>query len=245
MEQRTLRHPNRSILAIALSLIAVVCLFGVVLKSNPGQIDIRFIPDHLNTIPDDTGWFIVEVNSTQEIVDPDIEIHTNASIETDYTYWPQTHLIEVFLYPDLSHMDTCIEVEVTISSGPLVASDSALLLVWNWTASELPPVIEKRDVFVYYLASNHPELGINETTVWTPIYNCAGIIVVGHYLFQSDLWEMEVAWHEMIPPSDWVHVYLRQRQDVKPSWAGEIGSWSDVDRVVVEVDPPEEIYRAI
>jgi hypothetical protein len=212
-------------------------------RTNQTQID--FIPDHLNTIRDEIGWFIVEVGDFHGLTEPTIEIQTNVSIEVHYTCWPQTPLIEVFLYPNSTHLEMCIEVKVIIASGPQVASDSALLFVWNRTPSEVSEVLPMRDEFIDHLATNHSEFGINDTTVWTPIYNGAGILIVGHYLFRSDRWEMEVSWHNMIPPGDWVRVYLRQRSDAWPSWAGEIVSWSEVDRVVVEVAPPTEIYRAI
>ncbi|TFG33199.1 hypothetical protein EU527_08605 [Candidatus Thorarchaeota archaeon] len=241
-----MKPSNRLVLGVSLSLIVVVSVLGIVLMSmNSGQLTIEFVPDHLNTIPDDVGWFLVEITTNRELTECDIEIHTNQTVETDYVYWAQTKLIEVFVYPTASNLEQCIEIELTLTSGSMTVKDVALLYVLNWTSCELPYAAEMRDVFVDYLSENCPEFGINETTEWIPIYNTAGILVVTHYLFMSEQWEMEVAWHVMIAPSDWVHVYLRQRCNLEPSWGGEIVSWSTDNKTINEVDPPLEIYRAM
>ncbi len=176
--------------------------------------------------------------------DPEVQIQTNVSMATEYTYWPQTPLLEVFLYPDMMHVDICVEVAVTLQWGSVVVHASALMYVWNWTNSELPMAIEKKDVFVEYLTLNYPEFGINANTSWDSIYNAAGILIVSHYLFRSEMWEMEVAWHVMIPPYDWVQIYLRYRGNITPCWAAEIESWNASTHVIRTITPPEEIYRA-
>jgi hypothetical protein len=100
-----------------------------------------------------------------------------------------------------------------------------------------------RNVFINFLEARHPDYGINGSMTWTPIYNAPGILVVGHYLFLSDCWEMEVAWHTMIPPHDWVRVYIRSRSAIRPSWAGQIESLSSMNYTISETTPPMQIYR--
>ncbi len=214
------------------------------LNTNPDRLAINFIPEHTNSSPGEIGWFLVEIDAVDEISTYDIAIQTNVSIETDYKYWPQTPLMEVFVYPNSSHIDMCIEVEVSFTSGELVAHDTAYLYVLNWTFEGVSEVIEKRDVFIHYLETTYPELGINSSTSWTPIHNGVGILIVGHYLFKSTNWEMEIAWHVMIAPHDWVEIYLRPRAEIQPSWAGKIDSWSTDNQTVLEMEPPSEIYRA-
>lgn len=241
-----MKSSNRLVLGVSLSLIVIVGVLGFTLLSmNSNPLKVEFVPEHLNTIPNDVGWFLVKITTSEELSDSEIEIHTNATVDTDYTFWPVTKLIEVFIYPTESNIDQCIEIELTFNCNSLIAKDTAFAYVWNWTSEEVSYASGMRDVFVNYLAEDNPEFGINETTVWTPIYNTAGIIIVTHYLFQSEQWEMEVAWHVMIAPSDWVHVYLRQRCDLEPSWGGEISSWSTDNETVIEVDPPIEIWRAM
>lgn len=237
---------NRSIRVLVVSaLLLVVCMssLAVILFMNSQRVSISFVPERANTTPGETGWFLVEIEASRDIVTYEVAIETNASVDTDYTYWPDTPLLEVFVYPNESHVESCIEIEVTFSSDGVAAHDTAFLCVLNWTFEELEEVIERRDVFIDFLAANHAEFGIDNATVWTPIYNCAGILIVGHHLFKSAEWEMEVSWHVMIAPHDWVTVYLRHRGEAAPSWAATIESWSTDNQTVLETTPPTEIYR--
>jgi hypothetical protein len=240
---KQMNNSSRVLAVVGVLLVLVFSALAGLILLNSERIVISFIPDHSNTIPGETGWFLVEIQATSEITDYEIAVDTNCSVETGYKYWAQTPLLEVFVYPNASHVDHCIEIEVSFTWGELVAHDSAFLYVLNWTSEGLDEIIEKRDVFIDFLAVNHPEFGIDNNTTWTPIYNCAGIIIVGHHLFKSAEWEMEVSWHVMIAPYDWVQVYLRPRAESTPSWAGTINSWSTDNGTVVETDPPTEIYR--
>ncbi len=237
---------SRRLLVIAVLLIVIISSVAAALiymNLNSEKLEINFIPDHTNTSPGETGWFLVEIDSREQITTHEISIQTNVSVETDFTYWSQTPLIEVFVYPNSTHLDTCIEIEVTFSAGDLIAHDTAFLYVWNWTFGDISEVIAKRNVFIDYLATSHPEYGIDNTTSWTPIHNGVGILVVGHYLFMSSQWEMQIEWHFMISPYDWVVVYLRPRAEIEPSWAGKIESWITDNQTILEIEPPPEIYR--
>lgn len=69
-------------------------------------------------------------------------------------------------------------------------------------------------------------------------------LVVTHYLFLSDEWEMGVSWHIMIPPSDWTRIYLRHRFDeMTPSLAFEISSRANATEPPHEIEPPDEVTR--
>jgi len=84
---------------------------------------------------------------------------------------------------------------------------------------------EMQDKFIPWLATNHPELGITSETEWTGTIVNPNIMVVMHYIFYSEDWEMYVTWHVTIPPYDWTKIYLRQRfTETSPSYAFEISS---------------------
>jgi hypothetical protein len=61
-----------------------------------------------------------------------------------------------------------------------------------------------------WLQANRPDLGITSDTQWDPEF-VSTFLVVSHYAYWSDDWEMVVAWHNMIPPDDWTDVFLRRR----------------------------------
>jgi len=88
-----------------------------------------------------------------------------------------------------------------------------------------PEAAAIRDKFIPWLAVNHPELGIVNETVWVGTIVNPRILVVMHYIFLSEEWEMYVTWHIMIPPYDWARIYLRHRfNETSPSYAFEISS---------------------
>jgi hypothetical protein len=68
-------------------------------------------------------------------------------------------------------------------------------------------------------------LGISSETVWIGTIVNPRILVVMHYMFYSENWEMYVTWHVMIPPYDWTKIYLRPRfTETQSTMAFEISS---------------------
>lgn len=102
---------------------------------------------------------------------------------------------------------------------------------------------EHLDRWTAWLASAHPELGIDPATEWTPVPVQPTIWVVSHYLFFSEDWELGLTWHVMIAPYDWSRIYLRPRAELVPTLAFDWPSVSDPDAVPVAIDPPPAVDR--
>jgi hypothetical protein len=106
-------------------------------------------------------------------------------------------------------------------------------------AQDAQPYFER---WVAWLASAHPELGITPATDWEPVF-VSTLLVVSHYSYYSDEWELSVAWHNMIAPHDWSEIYLRRRgSESAPSLAFKIDSWS-ANTAPYAVTPPPELVR--
>ncbi len=235
-------------------MVALLIIIGIVLpamviftlfKPSQNKLQVTFIPEEINTCSGHTAWFLAEISGSEAINGNfNITIFTNVSIPYETMLWPSpgSNTVEILLYPNESHVALQIEVTVSVNTSTSFATDSALVDVWNWTPSKQSAAEEKRDVFIQYLATNFPELGINDTLTWTAICNDAGLLIVGHYLFKSEYWEMEISWHVMIPPYDWVRCYIRPRSDLSPAWAGEISSWNN-SAPISETLPPTQIFR--
>jgi len=98
------------------------------------------------------------------------------------------------------------------------------------------------DRWVGWLATAHPELGITATTTWEPVF-VSTLLIVSHYSYWSEDWEMTVAWHVMIAPYDWTEVHLRRRGvDTAPTLAFRIDSVSGATTPHA-VAPPEVVVR--
>ena len=97
--------------------------------------------------------------------------------------------------------------------------------VVEWEDTLGPDAASMRDRFTSWLSSKHPELGITGETLWTGTIVNPRILVVMHYMFLSEDWEMYVTWHVMISPDDWARIYLRPRYNqTAPTYAFEISS---------------------
>jgi len=212
------------------------------------NIQVKFIPDQIKSYPNHTAWLLLDIKTKNEdtMSNLSINIDTNSSIDRELEIWdnsPLSKVVEVFLYPNVTHLNTFIEVKVNVSSGRIFKLDYATIRVIDWVL-DIPPIINTmRDKFVNYLSTHHANFGINGSTVWKKLGSAAQILVVEHYLFKSTYWEMELKRHATIAPHDWVEIYLRPRSSLFPNWSGHIDSWSSGNHTVIEIQPPDVVYR--
>jgi hypothetical protein len=155
---------------------------------------------------------------------------------------------EVTLVPDPGTQNGTLDMRIRGVRGPDTYSVPAALDVLDFGGPELDSergseAAALRDLFTPWLAEQHPELGIDADTTWRGTIVTPQILVVMHYLFFSEEWEMHVAWHIMIPPYDWVRIDLRRRYvETVPSRAFEISSCSSGVQPV-EIPPPDSMWR--
>ena len=136
-----------------------------------------------------------------------------------------------------------VPVRVTVTRGGTVESADVSINVSPGEDTPLEAATSLRDRFVSWLATERPELGITADTQWTPTIVQPHILVVSHYLFFSEDWEMGLMWHIMIPPHDWSRIYLRPRQEMAPTMAFEIPSVSDPTSSIRDIPAPTQVDR--
>ncbi|MFX0023885.1 MAG: hypothetical protein ACFE9S_16280 [Candidatus Hermodarchaeota archaeon] len=222
----------------------------IIITSNQAKenIEVQFIPDQIKSYPNHTAWLLLDIKTknTDLMSNLSLNINNNSSIDMELEIWNNSLLnkvVEVFLYPNNTHLNTLIEIVANVTSRGISRVDYAYVRVIDWTFEITPEIITMRDEFIGYLSSNNTNFGINESTIWEEFGSAPQILVVEHYLFRSDYWEMELARHATIAPHDWVEIYLRPRSSLFPNWSGHINSWSNGNHTIIEVDPPTEIYR--
>ncbi|MFX1374783.1 MAG: hypothetical protein ACFFA0_03120 [Promethearchaeota archaeon] len=246
--------PNKKVLIVSLVGITLVmasipiAFFMISNTKDHEKIHIEFIPKEITSYPNHTAWLLLDINtkSSDLMSNLSLIISTNASIELNYEIWensPVNKVIEIFLYPNITHLNYNIEIEATVYSSGISKKDYAKIEVVDWTLEISPEIIAMRDEFVNYLSNNHTTFKINESTIWEGLGRAPLILVVEHYLFKSAYWEMELARHATVAPYDWVTIYLRPRSSLYPNWSGSISSWISGNHTVIEVEPPDEIYR--
>jgi hypothetical protein len=148
---------------------------------------------------------------------------------------------EVWVVADPSTVETTGSVTITGTRGDVTRTETRSLPIFPMEDAR-PEARTYFDRWVAWLESEHPELGIDAATDWRPVF-VSTLLVVSHYSYWSEDWEVTVAWHNMIPPYDWTEVHLRRRWvDTAPSLAFKVDSVSG-DAAPYAIAPPEVVVR--
>jgi hypothetical protein len=150
---------------------------------------------------------------------------------------------EVVVIPTPASVGQIIEVTITGTRGSVTDEKVASFEVAEGEDDRQEYATELLDKFVSWLATNHPELGITEDTAWNGTMVSPVWLVVSHYLFFSEEWELHIEWHIMVPPYDWARIDLRHRFDeLAPSYAFEISSVNATSEPM-PIEVPETVWR--
>lgn len=134
-----------------------------------------------------------------------------------------------------------LSITITATAGEETAEKTVTIEVREDRLG--PRASEVQATFIPWLQKNHPELGITDETEWDGAVVFPGMLIVSHYLFFSDEWEMGVMWHVMVPPNDWAEIYLRHRfTDIAPTYRFKISSLNAASEPY-QLNPPESVWR--
>jgi hypothetical protein len=160
----------------------------------------------------------------------------------------QGEVAEITVVPgDVGIEEIPIEVTVLATRGQVVREHrvSTVIVPWEDSISDTARAI--LGVFTSWLDDERPDLEIGPASEFEGTVVAPRLLVVTHYAFFSDEWEIGLAWHIMVPPKDWAQMYLRPRDRMTPTEAFELASWSmalENDRVEIQaIPPPEEVTR--
>ena len=150
---------------------------------------------------------------------------TGAEISVNNPVIKPGEVAEVNVIPDQSSANKILTITIDGDRSGFKQTETFDIEINDWEDDLGELASEMRDKFIPWLATNHTELGITSETEWVGTIVNPGILVVMHYMFYSEDWEMYVTWHVMIPPYDWTKIYLRSRfTETRSSIAFEISS---------------------
>jgi hypothetical protein len=149
----------------------------------------------------------------------------DASVFVDNSAIKAGEVAEVIVIPDQTSVNKRLSITINGDRGGFRQTETVDIEILDWEDDLSELAVEMRSKFVPWLATNHPELEISGETDWIGTIVNPGILVVMHYMFYSEDWEMYVTWHVMIPPYDWTRIYLRHRfTETRSTMAFEISS---------------------
>ncbi len=246
-----MRRPNPpkvSLLAAALALALATVLAACTQGGDADPFEMTVLPQQLNghAIGGQQCVFLVTVDE-DPAADGDAVLLTADATKATVTVLEADlvpgRVAEVVVVPENSAVGSSVAVTITGTRGDLVASEVVSFEVVEGEDDRAEYATELLERFVPWLEANRPELGITRDTEWTGTMVSPQWLVVSHYLFFSEEWELHLEWHIMVAPDDWAHIDLRHRFDEsRPSYAFEISSVTgSVDPIPMAV--PETVWR--
>lgn len=179
----------------------------------------------LVSVEDEEGWFKGRSGFGTEV---NISV-TDSKMMGDVLVHPQAitpgQVAEVIVIPYETSTNGTLTFIITGERRGLKRTETKNIEVVKGEDTLNTYAEEMRNLFMPWLVSNHPEFGITNETDWVGTIVNPRILVVMHYIFLSEEWELYLTWHVTIPPHDWTRIYLRQRfSESRPSVAFEISS---------------------
>ncbi len=154
---------------------------------------------------------------------------------------------EVTVIADPATEERPLEIRISGSRGDLDQVVGKSTTVFAWEDDRGDYARRLLGVFASWLADNRPDLGIDAATEFSGSFVAPGLLVVSHYLFMSDDWELGLSWHVMVPPDDWAEIYLRPRAEPAPTLAFRLlsqdAALADGEVTIDDVTPPLEVVR--
>ncbi|MBD3285243.1 hypothetical protein GF359_02450 [candidate division WOR-3 bacterium] len=228
----------------------VVFLVGILISCTSNEpFSLEVVPGYMESITGQRCVFLVELREDDGSGPVDVTSSVDdAEVVVEYSPVKDDGVAEVTVIPSASALaDTVwgdtISGWIKAERGEYRDSLPVTIYVIPGEDGRYEYACQVRDSFVRRLNRDYPNLLIDNSIEWTPTIVRPRILVVSHYLFFSEEWEMWVDWHNTIYPHDWTRMYLRRRgEDMIPCDAFEISSqteWGDA----YEIEHPDSIYR--
>jgi hypothetical protein len=144
---------------------------------------------------------------------------------------------EIVINPDQSMAPGVYEIIVYATESGFTRSRALEVDLINRDGILSEMAVAKRDDFIGWLEEEHPELGTFSDREWFSYPTYPGILVVEHWTFLDDDWEMRICFHVMIPPYDWSMLMLRERGEWNPILAAKRDSDAPIYEIPVDEYP--------
>jgi hypothetical protein len=150
-------------------------------------------------------------------------------------------LLNSIISNHVDHLYTLITNLYTHTSFPSILCESKTLVleveIYQWSSGNLPDAIIKRDEFITWLNSEHPEYGHFQENFMFAYMTYPEIFIVEHWTFLYKNWEMRICYHVMIPPHDWSQLCLRKRGEFESCLASIRKSNGTISEIPIDDYP--------
>lgn len=220
-----------------------------VTTSAPGSApQLRLAPEFIQGAIPDTELVLLVALAEGEPGSIDLEAEvTGAEVTVDPATITGSQVAEVTVVPDPTDEESQLTVVVSATRDGVLGEVKREFTVVPWPDDREAQAREILGMFLGWLADNRPELGLGPDSELSGSFTAPLLLVVSHYTFYNEEWEIGLSWHVMVPPDDFSEIYLRPRDELQPTIAFRLDSWQtaletgEVD--LTEVAPPAEVVR--
>jgi hypothetical protein len=169
----------------------------------------------------------------------------------DVTFQPTTvvpeGITEVWVdVPEVTDEET-LAVTVTGRRGPVEEQLAITTYVVPFTDELESTALDIAEVFLNGLQDGAVALPEDRSGLTGGTTVASRLLVVSHYAWFTDELEVGLSWHIMVAPDDWAELYVRPRDQARPTAAYRLSSWSTAlaggEFTIAEIPPPVEVTR--
>jgi len=144
------------------------------------------------------------------------EIKLTATYHKNSKHIKFINLINKIRFPFLPNLISFLFRRFNNGQGYVYSSDINQELVlevemFDWTSENLANATIKRDELINWIETEHPEFGIFSGKNFYAYITYPAHLIVEHWTFLYNKWEMRICYHVTIPPYNWLMICLRPR----------------------------------
>lgn len=179
----------------------------------------------IRSYPNGGGVFIVSMTSEQNFSGSvQLSLTADPALHADLTQTTLTRdasVAEITIRPDDSAKIKNHTIMLWATHASKTTAVSLEVEMFDWEQSDTATVQAKSMEFIEWLRVNRPDITGLDDNDWFIYITYPQILIVEHWTFLNDDWEMRVCFHVMIPPDDWSMIRLRNRGTIDPLFAAK------------------------
>ncbi|MBN1697928.1 MAG: dockerin type I repeat-containing protein [Spirochaetales bacterium] len=177
----------------------------------------------IRSYPGGGGIFIIalepETNFTGDVtVSFRAEDTLHASLDRN-TLDRENRVAELTISPSLSTRIGEYAIDVQAADSVMTKNTGLSVDVMSWETGDPADALVKLLNFQQWLDENAPGLNLNLDMKWTYYKTYPETLIVEHWTFLDNTWEIRLCFHVMIPPDDWSRLWVRKRGDMEATLA--------------------------
>ncbi|MDH4307424.1 MAG: hypothetical protein OEX04_08075 [Acidimicrobiia bacterium] len=187
---------------------------------------------------------IVDTSDTQRPVTVSATA-AGAEVSVEPSEIREGEVAEIVVVAESTAIERPLDIVVTARRGTYEVREVKPTVVLPWEDDRGEYAAELLGIFADWLIEHEPGIAVGSPSSGSMV--APSLLVVSHYMFRSEAWEIGLSWHVMIPPDDWAEIYLRPHDELAPTLAFRLASqaWA-LERgevIIEEVPAPPEVTR--